>query len=65
MEVFSKAQAETLPPHHLIDYKIDLEPGYNFPYRRLYTFSELAGAIFTQLRGLRWRAHAAGSLIWT
>lgn len=34
VEVFSKAMAETLPPHRLIDHAIDLEPGYNVPYGR-------------------------------
>ena len=57
MEVFSKAKAETLSPHRSIDHAIDLEPGYNLPYGRIYNFSELGGVIFTQLRGLRSRAH--------
>jgi len=35
MEVFSKAKAETLPPHRSIDYEIDLEPGYSLPYGRI------------------------------
>jgi len=65
MEVFSKAKAETLPPHRSIDYEIDLEPGYNLPYGRIYNFSELGGAVFTQLRAIRSRAHEAGSWIWT
>ena len=33
VEVFRKAQAETLPPHRSI--AIDLEPGYNLPYGRI------------------------------
>jgi len=65
MEVFSKAKGETLPPHRSIDYKIDLEAGYNLPYGRIYNFSELGGTIFTQMRGLRSRAQEAGSWIWT
>jgi len=59
---FSNAKAETLPQHRSI--AINLEPGYNLPYGRIYNFSELGGAIFTQLRGLRSRAHEAGSWIW-
>jgi len=64
VEVFGK-EAKTLQPHRSIDHAIDLDPGYNLPYGRIYNFSELGGAIFTQLRGLRSRAHAAGSWIWT
>jgi hypothetical protein len=60
---FSKAKGETLPPHRSI--AINLEPGYNVPNGRIYNFSELGGAIFRQLRGLRSCAHAAGSRIWT
>jgi hypothetical protein len=56
MEVFSKAKAETLPPHRSIDYEIDLVPGYNLPYGRIYNFSELSRVVFTQLRGIRSRA---------
>jgi hypothetical protein len=52
MEVFSKAKAETLPPHQSMDYEIDLEPSYNLPYGQIYNFSELGGAIFTQMHGL-------------
>jgi len=63
-EVISKAKAEALPPYP-IDHAIDLEPGYNLPFGRIYNFSELGGAIFTQLRGLRSRAHEAGSWTWT
>jgi len=33
VEVFSKAKAETLPPHQVI--AINLEPGYNLPYGRI------------------------------
>jgi len=64
VEVISKAKAEALPPHS-IDHAIDLEPGYNLPFGRIYNFSEFGGAIFTQLRGLRSCAHEAGSWIWT
>jgi len=60
---FSKAKAETLPPHRSI--AINLEPGYNLPYGRIYNFSKLGGAIFTQLRGIRSCAHEARSWIWT
>jgi hypothetical protein len=35
VEVFSNAKAETLPLHWSIDHAIDLEPGYNLPYRRI------------------------------
>jgi len=62
VEVFSKAKGETLPLHRSI--AINLEPGYNLPYGRIYNFSELGGAIFTQLRGIRSRAQEAGSYIW-
>jgi len=37
VEVFSKAKAETLPPHWSIDHAIDLEPGDNLPYGRITT----------------------------
>jgi len=40
VEVFSKAKAETLPPHLSTDHAIDLEPGYNLPYGRIYNLSE-------------------------
>jgi len=40
VEVFSKTQAETLPPHRSTDHAIDLEPGYNLPYGRIYNLSE-------------------------
>jgi hypothetical protein len=65
VDAISKAKAEALPPRRSIDHAIDLEHGYNLPYGRIYNFSELGGAIFTQLRGLRSRAHEAGSWIWT
>jgi len=58
VEAISKAKEEALPPNP-IDRAIDLEPGYNLSYGRIYNFSELGGAIFTQLRGLGSRAHAA------
>jgi len=41
VEVFSK-EAETLAPHRSIDHAIDLEPGYNLPYGRIYNLSELS-----------------------
>jgi hypothetical protein len=40
VEVFSKSKAETLPPHRSTDHAIDLEPGYNLPYGRIYNPSE-------------------------
>jgi len=40
VEVFSKPKAETLPPHWSTDHAIDLEPGYNLPYGRIYNLSE-------------------------
>ena len=40
MEVFSQDKAETLPPHRSTDHAIDLEPGYNLPYGRIYNLSE-------------------------
>jgi len=40
VEVFSKAMAETLPLHRSTDHAIDLEPGYNLPYGRIYNLSE-------------------------
>jgi hypothetical protein len=60
---FSKAKAETILPHRSI--ALNLEPGYNLPYGRIYNFSELGGAIFTQLRGLGSPAHAVRLRIWT
>jgi hypothetical protein len=62
VEVISK-EAEALAPHRSIE--INLEPGYNMPYGRIYNFSEWGGAIFTQLSGVGSRAHKAGSWIWT
>ena len=41
MEVFSKAKAETLPPHRPINHVIDLEPGFKLPYGRIYNLSEV------------------------
>ena len=32
---FSKAKADTLPPHRSIDHAIDFEPGNNLPYGRI------------------------------
>jgi hypothetical protein len=49
------------PPHRSI--AINLEPGKNLPFGRIYNFSELSGAIFTQLCGLRSRAQEARSWI--
>jgi len=40
VEVFSETKAETLPPHRSINHAIDLEPGYNLPYCRIYNLSE-------------------------
>jgi len=40
VEVFSKAKAETLPPHRSTEHAIDLEPGYNLPYGQIYNLSE-------------------------
>ena len=40
VEVFSKDKAETLPPHRSTDHAIDLEPGYNLAYGRIYHLSE-------------------------
>ena len=39
MEVFSKQEEETLPPHRATDHAIDLEPGYHLPYGRIYNLS--------------------------
>jgi hypothetical protein len=41
VEVFSKAKAETLPPHRPIDHAIDLEPGFKLRYGRIYNLSEV------------------------
>jgi len=40
MGVFSKDKAETLPPYRSTDHAIDLEPGYNLTYGRIYHLSE-------------------------
>jgi hypothetical protein len=40
VDVFSKDMAETLPPHRSTGHAIDLEPGYNLPYGRIYNLSE-------------------------
>ena len=40
VDVFRKTKAETLPPHRSTDDAIDLEPGYNLPYERIYNLSE-------------------------
>jgi hypothetical protein len=41
VDVFSKDRAETLAPHRPIDHAIDLEPGFNIPYGRIYNLSEV------------------------
>jgi hypothetical protein len=40
VEVFSKDNAETLPPHRSTNHAIDFQPGYNLPYGRIYNLSE-------------------------
>jgi hypothetical protein len=40
VEVFSKEQAETLAPHGSTYNAIDFDPGYNWPYGRIYNLSE-------------------------
>jgi len=40
VEVFSKTEAEPLPPHQPVNYSIDLELGYKVPYGRIYNLSE-------------------------
>jgi len=40
VEVVSKTKAKTLPPHQSTNHAIDLEPGYNLPYGRIYNLSE-------------------------
>ena len=39
-DVFSKANAETLPPHREADHSIDLEPGSKLPFGQVYNMSE-------------------------
>ena len=41
VEVFSKTKAETLAPHRSIDHAIDLVPGCQIPYGRIYNLSEV------------------------
>jgi len=41
VEVLSKKKAETLAPHRPIDHAIDIEPGYQLPYGRIYNLSEV------------------------
>jgi hypothetical protein len=41
VDEFSKDRAETLAPHRPIDHAIDLEPGINIPYGRIYNLSEV------------------------
>jgi len=40
MEIFSKDDVETLPPHRPTDHAIHLEPGYFLPDARIYNLSE-------------------------
>ena len=47
VEVFSKKNAEKLPPHRSTDHAIDLEPGSKLPYGRIYSLSE------TELKALK------------
>jgi hypothetical protein len=51
VEVFSK-EVQILVGHWSIDYAINLAPGYNLAYGRIYNLSELSGAVFLQLHGL-------------
>jgi transposase InsO family protein len=46
-DVFSKARADTLPPHRDYDHAIDLEPGNTLPLGPIYRLSEV------ELRALR------------
>jgi hypothetical protein len=41
VDVFSRDRAETLEPHRPIHVAIDLEPGFNIPYGRIYNLSEV------------------------
>jgi len=41
VEVSSKTKAETLAPHRPIHQVIDIEPGYQSPYGRIYNLSEV------------------------
>jgi len=41
VDVFSQDRAETLAPHWPIDHTINLEPGFNIPYGRIYNLSEV------------------------
>jgi hypothetical protein len=41
VEVFSKTKAEKLAQHQPIDHAIDIEPGYQLPYGRIYNLSEV------------------------
>jgi hypothetical protein len=40
-DVFSQDRAEILAPHRPINHTIDLEPGFNIPYGRIYNLSEV------------------------
>jgi len=41
VDIFSNDRAETLAPHRPIDHTMDLEPGFNLPYDRIYNLSEV------------------------
>lgn len=41
VEIFSKDMAMTLAPHRTIDHAINLVPGFNTPYSRIYNLSEV------------------------
>jgi hypothetical protein len=40
VEVFSKEQGESLPPHRSTNRATDLEPGYTLTYGRIYNLLE-------------------------
>jgi len=40
VEVFSKENVETLPPHRSTNHAIELETGYNLLYERIYNLLE-------------------------
>jgi hypothetical protein len=41
LDIFSKKKAEPLPPHRPTDHAIDLEPGTELPYGRIYSLSDV------------------------
>jgi hypothetical protein len=41
LDIVSKKEAETLPPHRPTDHAINLEPGKKLPYGRIYSLSEV------------------------